>query len=124
MQFPCFVRLAFLAATFTVLTATQARAQAVVQQTNVQTQDEGPSIFTSGYQGMFAGAAAGGGAGYIVGRKDGWESSDWQAVGLGLGIGALAGAGLGVTLGIADCAGAPRAATSRATCCLARALAP
>lgn len=62
--------------------------------------DDEPSIFSYAYQGLFAGAAVGGGGGYLVGRRDGWKKSDWRAVGLGLSIGALAGAGLGLTLGL------------------------
>jgi MFS family permease len=105
------VRRSWAAGLFTllmaVLSAQPTQAQ-VVQQTNVQApQDDGPSIFDSGYQGLLAGAAAGAGGGYIAGRRDGWKKSDWRAVGLGIGIGALAGAGLGLSLGFADKAGAP-----------------
>ncbi|MET0340929.1 MAG: hypothetical protein ABW252_08000 [Polyangiales bacterium] len=66
-----------------------------------------PSIFENGYQGLLAGTAVGGSAGYLVARHDDWQKRDWRTVGLGLGIGALAGAGLGISLGIADRAGAP-----------------
>lgn len=70
-------------------------------------EEDPPSIFSLGYNGLLAGAAVGAGGGYLVGRRDGWKKSDWRAVGLGIGIGALAGAGLGITLGIVDSAGAP-----------------
>ena len=72
-----------------------------------QSEPDPPSIFDNGYQGLLAGAAVGGSAGYLVARHDDWQKRDWRTVGLGLGIGALAGAGLGITLGIADRAGAP-----------------
>ncbi|HEY6877689.1 MAG TPA: hypothetical protein VI299_06695 [Polyangiales bacterium] len=81
-------------------------SRALAQQHGVQTEDP-PSIFSSGYSGLLAGTAVGAGGGYLVGRRDGWEKSDWRALGLGMGFGALAGAGLGITLGIVDRAGAP-----------------
>lgn len=76
----------------------------VVQQTNVTTteKDEGPGVFKHGFQGLLAGALVGGSAGYLVGRRDGWKRSDWRAVGLGLGIGSLAGAAFGISVGFAD----------------------
>ncbi len=69
-------------------------------------EDEKPSIFEYGWQGLSAGALVGLGGGYLVGRQDGWRKSDWRAVGLGAGIGALAGAGLGLSLGLIDRGGA------------------
>ncbi len=69
-------------------------------------QPEGPSILDYGWKGIFAGAFIGLGGGYLVGRRDGWHKSDWRPLGLGVAIGALAGAGLGITLGIVD-RGAP-----------------
>jgi len=83
-----------------------AQAQQVVQQQVVQEQER-PSVFASGYQGMLSGALVGASGGYLVGRRDGWKKSDWRALGLGLGIGTLAGAGLGITLGIMDRTGVP-----------------
>jgi hypothetical protein len=76
--------------------------QAVVQQTNIDSDDDAPSVFATAAQGLFAGALVGSSAGYLVGRKDGWERSDWRSVGLGLGIGALSGTGLGLMLGFVD----------------------
>jgi hypothetical protein len=64
--------------------------------------DDGPSAINHAFKGLLAGALVGSGAGYLVGRREGWQRSDWRAVGLGLGIGSLAGAGLGLSLGIAD----------------------
>jgi hypothetical protein len=79
---------------------------AFAQTTTVQ-QDDGPGIISMGLSGIFPGAAVGGSAGYLVGRRDGWKKSDWRAVGLGLGIGALSGAGFGILLGVIDKSGAP-----------------
>ena len=76
-------------------------------QTTAQPQPDGPSIISSAWSGLGAGLAVGGSAGYLVGRRHGWHKHDWRAVGLGLGIGALSGAGLGLVLGIADKSGAP-----------------
>lgn len=70
---------------------------------------EPPSIFESGYQGLIAGTAVGAAGGYLLSRKDEWQREDWRKVGLGMGIGALTGAGLGIILGISDRAGAPGA---------------
>lgn len=89
--------------------APAATNDSVVQQTNVTSapERERPSIFKHGYQGLLAGVLVGAGSGYLVGRKDGWERSDWRAVGLGIGVGSLAGAGLGLSLGFADRADSP-----------------
>jgi hypothetical protein len=86
-----------------LVAAARAQTTAVV----AQSEPDPPSIFDNGYQGLLAGAAVGGAAGYLVARPDDWQRKDWRTVGLGLGIGALAGAGLGISLGIADRAGAP-----------------
>jgi hypothetical protein len=87
-----------------VQAAPATQAAPVVQQTNVNAgpEEERPSIISHGYKGLLAGALLGAGTGYLVGRREGWERSDWRAVGLGIGIGSLAGAGLGISLGIAD----------------------
>jgi hypothetical protein len=62
------------------------------------------SAFVYGFHGILLGAAAGLGAGYLIGRAGGWHSGDWATLGYGLGIGALAGGGLGLGLGISDMA--------------------
>lgn len=90
-----------------------AHAQQVVQQTNVSApQSDGPSIISSAWSGLTAGAAVGVSGGYLWARTrgDGHFNRDhdrWRALGLGAGIGALAGAGIGLTLGFVDKAGAP-----------------
>ena len=55
-----------------------------------------PSVFVSGYRGLFAGGLAGASAGYLI------ESGDGRTIGFSAGIGALSGAGLGITLGWLD----------------------
>ena len=76
---------------------------AVVQQTNVDTgEEEAPSVFSRAAQGLLAGSVIGAAGGYLVGRRDGWERSDWRSVGLGVGIGALSGTGFGLMLGFMD----------------------
>jgi hypothetical protein len=75
----------------------------VVQATQVNhDDDDAPSVFTSAFQGLLAGTLVGGAGGYLVGRRDDWERSDWRAVGLGMGIGALSGTGFGLMLGMID----------------------
>jgi MFS family permease len=102
------LRIGLLALLLSSLLPTGAFAQQVIQQnTNVQPEADGPSIFSMGYSGLLAGAGIGAAGGYLVGRRDGWKKSDWRAVGLGIGIGALSGAGLGIMLGIVDRSGAP-----------------
>jgi hypothetical protein len=61
-----------------------------------------PSIFDYAWQGLSLGTGVGLAAGYLVARDDGWEKSDWKPVAYGGGIGALAGAGIGLTLGVID----------------------
>lgn len=87
----------------TVVQSTEPRPRAVVD----TPAGDPPSIFESGYQGLLAGTVIGLGGGYLAARRDGFERSDWRALGLGMGIGALSGAALGITLGIADRSGAP-----------------
>jgi phage tail tape-measure protein len=51
------------------------------------------------------GSVAGLAAGYLVARDDGWQTSkDWKPLVYGIGIGALVGSGIGLTLGIVDVA--------------------
>lgn len=111
MRHTALFRWAFCMALLSAGVAQSASADAVVQQTNVEADadeaPEGPSAFESGYQGLLAGALTGAAGGYLFARRDGFERSDWRAVGLGLGIGSLAGAGIGITLGIAGASGAP-----------------
>jgi hypothetical protein len=73
-----------------------------VQQTNVDTDSEPPSVFSRAAQGLLAGAVVGGASGYLVRRGGDWDREDWRAVGLGLGIGALAGTGVGLMFGFMD----------------------
>ena len=83
---------AVLVATFVIcgLTAT-ARAE-----------DERPGVFTYAYQGLVVGGGTGLAAGYLVAREGGLHSSDWKPLTYGVGIGALVGSGIGLTLGVID----------------------
>jgi hypothetical protein len=63
-----------------------------------------PSVFTYGSHGLAVGAMAGLSAGYLVARHDGFRSNDWRPLVLGVGVGALSGAGLGLVLGFVDLA--------------------
>lgn len=77
--------------------------QPVVQQTQVDTaESEPPSVFSRAAQGLLVGGLMGAAGGYLVGRQDDWQRSDWRAVGLGVGIGSLAGTGFGLMLGLLD----------------------
>jgi hypothetical protein len=89
--------------------APSARAEAVQQTsvTNVETDQDRPSVFSQGYQGLLAGAVTGLAGGYLVTRRDGFAKREWRGIGLGIGIGALTGAALGISLGFVDAAGSP-----------------
>jgi hypothetical protein len=63
-----------------------------------------PSVFVYGFNGFVLGGGAGLGAGYLAARAGGWHENDWQPLAYGVGIGALAGGALGLTLGITDMA--------------------
>jgi hypothetical protein len=85
---------ALLAAVVTCGLAGTARADA-----------EKPGVFTFAFQGLAVGSVAGLAAGYLVARDDGWQTSkDWKPLVYGIGIGALVGSGIGLTLGIVDVA--------------------
>jgi hypothetical protein len=87
----------FLIATFVIcgLTA-MARAE-----------DQRPGIFSYAYQGLVVGGGVGLAAGYWAASDDLWKDSgsrsrDWKPMAYGVGIGALVGSGVGLTLGIID----------------------
>lgn len=70
--------------------------------TSARAEESSPSFFDYGYKGLGLGLGVGLAAGYLVARDDGWEKSDWKPLVYGGGIGALAGAGIGLTLGALD----------------------
>ncbi len=66
--------------------------------------DYAPSVFTYAFRGLVLGGLVGVSGGYLVARHDGFEGDDWKPLTYGVGIGALAGSGLGLTLGFVDLA--------------------
>lgn len=69
-------------------------------------EQEPPSIITYGVNGFWTGAQIGLASGYLATGRD-YESREWRKLVFGAGVGALAGTGLGLTLGIVDAGGAP-----------------
>ena len=68
--------------------------------------DEAPSIATYGFDGFWRGAQVGLAAGFLATGPE-YESPEWRKLVFGAGVGALAGMGLGITLGIIDVGQAP-----------------
>ncbi len=66
--------------------------------------DYAPSVFTYGFRGLLVGSLVGLSGGYLVARHDGFEGDDWKPIAYGVGIGALSGGALGLTLGFVDLA--------------------
>jgi hypothetical protein len=82
---------------------TLASASTVQAQPAVAPEVEGrPSVFTYAGRGFLVGGMVGLAGGYLAARRDEWESTDWQPLAYGTGIGALTGGALGLTLGILD----------------------
>jgi hypothetical protein len=71
-----------------------------VLERHVPAAGERPSAFRSGFRGLIAGGLGGLGAGYLVAR--GADGDAYRPLAFGAGVGALAGAGLGVSLGLLD----------------------
>lgn len=67
-------------------------------------EEEPPSIINYGVSGFWTGAQVGLASGYLATGHD-YESREWRKLVFGAGVGALAGTGLGLTLGIVDAGG-------------------
>jgi hypothetical protein len=67
---------------------------------------EGPSIVSYAFNGLWTGAEMGLAVGYLATGST-YESHEWRELVLGLGIGALSGMALGISLGIVDASGDP-----------------
>jgi hypothetical protein len=64
-------------------------------------EEEPPSIINYGVSGFWTGAQIGLASGYLATGRD-YESREWRKLVFGAGVGALAGTGFGLTLGIVD----------------------
>jgi hypothetical protein len=63
--------------------------------------DEGPSVFSYGMRGFWTGAQLGLAVGYLSTGSN-FESGEWKNLVVGAGVGAVAGLGTGIVLGVAD----------------------
>jgi hypothetical protein len=63
--------------------------------------DGAPSILSYGLKGFWTGAEIGLAVGYLSTGSD-FTSSEWKSLAIGAGIGAIAGLGVGITLGVVD----------------------
>lgn len=61
-----------------------------------------PSVFVYAGRGFTVGSMVGLAGGYLAARSGGFDRNDWQPLAYGVGIGALTGGALGLTLGILD----------------------
>jgi hypothetical protein len=69
-------------------------------------EDEPPSVIKYGVNGFWTGAQIGLATGYLATGHE-YESREWRKLVFGAGVGALAGTGIGITLGIVDMGAAP-----------------
>src|SRR5687768_6908867 len=63
--------------------------------------DDTPSIVSYGFDGFWTGAQIGLATGYLATGSE-YKSDEWRKLVFGAGVGALAGMGLGITLGVID----------------------
>ncbi len=64
-------------------------------------EDDTPSIVSYGFDGFWTGAQIGLATGYLATGSE-YERDEWRKLVFGAGVGALAGMGLGITLGLVD----------------------
>jgi hypothetical protein len=60
------------------------------------------SVFVYGFRGLGIGVPIGLSAGYLLTRDGSWGGEDWQDLGVGVAVGAIAGAAGGIGIGLAD----------------------
>ena len=68
------------------------------------TEDEPPSVIKYGTNGFMTGAQIGLASGYLATGRE-YESREWRKLVFGTGVGAIAGTGIGLTLGLLDVGG-------------------
>src|SRR5262245_51524525 len=68
--------------------------------------EEPPAAVAYGFDGFWTGAQIGLASGYLATGAE-YESREWRKLVWGVGLGALIGAGVGITLGIVDVGSAP-----------------
>ena len=71
---------------------------------------DGPSVFSYGMRGFWTGAQIGLAVGYLSTGSE-FTSSEWKSLVIGAAIGAVAGLGTGITLGVVDSGSAMQPAT-------------
>jgi len=94
------MRISYFISSFSIAAAVCIGLPALAQ----AAEDEPPSIIKYGVNGFWTGAQIGLATGYIATGRE-YESREWRKLVFGMGIGALAGTGVGLTLGVVDVGG-------------------
>lgn len=92
--------------TFARLAASVALSAGVFAAAGRASAEEPPAAVAYGFDGFWTGAQIGLATGYLATGPE-YESHEWRKLMWGAGIGALAGTGIGITLGILDVGSAP-----------------
>jgi len=64
--------------------------------------ERAPSVINYGFRGFGIGTLLGVSAGYLIARDDHWGSDEWKKMGIGMGVGAIAGSLGGLAVGLYD----------------------